>query len=385
MAMSIVTAMVRNPVSKPLSALALPLMLVLASCTSPRSAEPDIDPDVARAGILRALPEKTQNRTGWSVDIFAALESMKIAPTAANACAVIAVAEQESGLRADPTVPGLPAIARREIDSRAERHGIPRMLVSAALEIGSPNGKTYRQRLDSVATERQLSEIFTDFIRMVPLGERLFGDLNPVHTGGPMQVSIAFAEGYAKSHRYPYPMTGAVRDEVFTRRGGIYFGTAHLLDYPAAYDDMLYRFADFNAGHYASRNAAFQNAVSIVSGVKLALDGDLLLHGNAANQASKTELAVRKIAMQLDLSESQIRSDLERGDDESFVKTRAYQRVFELARKARPRGVPDALVPKIKLESPKITRQLTTEWFARRVKERYEKCLARAGVSQASS
>jgi hypothetical protein len=181
-------------------------------------------------------------------------------------------------------------------------------------------------------------------------------------------------------------MTGSVRDEVFTRRGGLYFGTAHLLDYPVAYDDMLYRFADFNAGHYSSRNAAFQNAVSIVSGVKLALDGDLLLHGSAANQPSKTELAVRKIAAKVDLSESQIRSDLERGEDESFVKARVYERVFELARKARPRGgVPAAMVPKIKLESPKITRQLTTEWFARRVKERYEKCLARAGLSQASS
>jgi hypothetical protein len=295
------------------------------------------------------------------------------------------VAEQETGLRVDPAVPGLPAIARREIDSRAERHGIPRMLVSAALELGSPNGKTYRQRLDSVSTEKQLSEIFTDFIRMVPLGERLFGDLNPVHTGGPMQVSISFAESYAKSHRYPYPMTGSVRDEVFTRRGGIYFGAAHLLDYPMAYDDMLYRFADFNAGHYASRNAAFQNAVSIVSGVKLALDGDLLLHGDAASKPSKTELAVRKIATKIDLSESQIRADLEQGDDEDFGDTRVYKKVFELARKARPRGVPAAMVPKIRLESPKITRQLTTEWFARRVKDRYERCLARAGLNQASS
>jgi len=368
------------------AALTLPLTLVftLAGCTSPRSTEPAIDPDVARAGILRALPEKMSNRSGWSVDIFAAFEAMQIAPTASNACAVIAVSEQESGLRVDPPVPGLPAIARKEIDSRAESHGIPRMLVSAALELRSPDGKTYRQRLDNATTEKQLSEIFTDFIRMVPLGERLFGDLNPVHTGGPMQVSVSFAEGYAKSHRYPYPMAGTVRDEVFTRRGGLYFGTAHLLDYPVAYDDMLYRFADFNAGHYASRNAAFQNAVSIVSGVKLALDGDLLLQGDSASQPSKTELAVRKIAAKLDLGEGQIRSDLERGDDESFAKSRLYERVFALARHAQ-RTIPMAVVPKIKLESPKITRQLTTEWFARRVKERYERCLARAGVSPASS
>src|SRR5262249_17513380 len=150
-----------------------------------------------------------------------------------------------------------------------------------------------------------------DFIGMVPLGEQLFGSLNPVRTGGPMQVSIAYAEQHARDKSYPYPMPGSVRDEIFTRRGGMYFGIAHLLDYPVEYPDMIFRFADFNAGHYASRNAAFQNAVSKLTKEKLALDGDLIVHGS--NDPSKTELAVRSLADKLDMDDRAIRRDLELG------------------------------------------------------------------------
>ncbi len=211
---------------------------------------------------------------------------------------------------------------------------------------------------------------------IVPLGERMFGSFNPVRTGGPMQVSIAYAEQHADAKRYPYPVSTSIRNEVFTRRGGMYFGMAHVLDYPADYDDMVYRFADFNAGHYASRNAAFQNAVSVLTKTPLALDGDLLLHGDSASQPSKTELAARKLGEKLGLSDAAIRRDLERGDQEDFADTKLYKRVFDLAGKGK-KPLPRAVVPKIRLESPKITRKLTTEWFARRVDERYERCLAR--------
>jgi hypothetical protein len=151
---------------------------------------------------------------------------------------------------------------------------------------------------------------------------------------------------------------------------------AHLLDYAASYDTMLYRFADFNAGHYASRNVAFQNAVNIASKTRLALDGDLLIP--RSRLPSSTELAVRKLAAQLDLSEGQIRNDLEREDDPSFDGTRLYKRVFALAERGGSNALPRAMVPQIRLESPKITRKLTTEWFARRVDERYQRCLANA-------
>jgi hypothetical protein len=351
---------------------------LISSCASPPPSRRPVDPDAARAQIAALLPDKVQHREGWAVDIFAAFEALGIEPTVEHSCAVIAVAEQESNLQTDPQVPGLPSIARREIESRAESHHIPMFMVNAALALESPSGESYSKRIDKVRTEKDLSDLYRDFIRMVPLGDRLFGALNPVRTGGPMQVSIAYAEQHAGQKHYPYPQPGSVRDEVFTRRGGVYFGTAHLLDYQAPYDDMLYRFADYNAGHYASRNAAFQNALAIASKTKLVLDGDLVRHGSASNEPSNTELAARTLGERVGLSAAQIRDDLERGAEEEFERTRLYARVFEIADAAgRGHPVPRAMVPRITLESPKITRKLTTDWFARRVDERYERCLSR--------
>jgi len=341
--------------------------------------EARVDPDVARAQIEQLLPAGVQNKSGWALDIFAAFEALGIAPSVDNSCAVIAVTEQESTFQESPRVPGLAGIATKQIYAKAADYGIPKFVVNAALETSSTDGRSYRSRLERATTEQELSEIYENLIGRVPLGKRLFGNLNPVRTGGPMQVSIAYAEKHAATKRYPYPVQSDIRAEVFTRRGGMYFGIAHLLDYKMPYAEMRYRFADFNAGHYASRNAAFQKAVNVVARTKLDLDGDLLLHGDRAGQPSQTELAIRKVAGQLRLDETQIRRDLERSQDESFGGTKLYERVFEIADAAGSgRPMPRAVMPDILLKSPKIQRKLTTGWFANRVQTRYEQCLARA-------
>lgn len=365
------------------TAASLALLALLAACAdTPRRVEPAPAPRPAdaRALIAQSLPPSATDRAGWAADIYAALSVLGAPADAANACAVIAVAEQESSLQADPPVPGLARIAREEIDRRADAAGVPRLLVSAALALNSSTGRSYAERLDNVRTEKGLSEIFEDFIGMVPLGQRLFGAYNPVRTGGPMQVSIAFAEAHAKARPYPYPMAGSVRHEVFTRRGGVYFGAAHLLDYAAPYDRLLYRFADFNAGHYASRNAAFQQALSTASGVPLELDGDLVRFDNAdAARPGATELAARTLRAKLDLSDAQIRRALEQGTEARFETSTLYRRVFALAEALERRPLPRAAMPRIALKSPKIRRPLTTEWFANRVDERWRRCVARAG------
>jgi len=135
-----------------------------------------------------------------------------------------------------------------------------------------------------------------------------------------MQVSIAFAEAHAQG--YPYPVRRLIRDEVFSRRGGVYFGVAHLLGYPVDYPQPLYRFADFNAGWHASRNAAFQQAVSVASGVPLALDGDLVSpDAGLGDPPGATELAVRSLGARLDMSDSAIHRALEQGERQDFADT----------------------------------------------------------------
>jgi len=334
-----------------------------------------------RTLVKRALPDSVKDPVGWSTDIYAAFASLGITPSPDNVCAAVAVIGQESSFQADPVVPGLARIARTDIDRRRESIGIPKLALDAALALTSSNGKTYGERLDAVKTEQQLSELYEDFIGRVPFGKSILADGNPVRTAGSMQVSISFAEAFSAENPYPYPVAGNIRHEVFSRRGGVYFGVAHLLDYPAPYTRQLYRFADYNAGRYASRNAAFQNAVAQASGIPLDLDGDLLRYenGQPARDPGSTELATRVLARRIDLDNPDIRRDLLREKGSTFDQTQLYIRVFALADNASGKAVPRAIVPHISLRSPKITRQLTTEWFADRVDRRYQDCLRRVG------
>jgi len=356
------------------------LLLVLGACAMPRPKAPVRSPAEVRAQLVQLLPAGTADRAGWAADIQSAFQLIDVPPSTENLCAALAVTAQESGFTVDPEVPGLAKIAREEIDRRAAQKHIPKLLVRAALRLSSPDGRTWDERLDAVRTEKDLSRIYEDLIGEVPLGRRLLGGANPVRTGGPMQVGIAFAEQYADEHPYPYAGDDSIRHAVFTRRGGLYFGIAHLLDYPNSYSRHLYRFADFNAGWYASRNAAFQAAVTAASGVPLALDGDLLLHdkGFGDDRISATEAAVRSLGAQLDLSDAAIHRALENGDRFEFEETRLYERVFALAERRQGSPLPRAVLPRITLESPKITRKLTTAWFANRVQRRYQDCVNEA-------
>ncbi len=336
-------------------------------------------PALTRRRIIDFIPDRARDRPGWARDMAEAFHDLRIEPSPDAICSVVAITEQESLFVADPPVPGLSKIVWKEIETRRARYGIPKLVLDAGLATRGPDGRSYRSRIDALRTEREMNALYQDMIAELPLGSTLLASRNPVRTGGPMQVSITFAERHAASHGYPYPVEASIRDEVFTRRGGLYFGIAILLDYPAPYDDPVFRFADFNAGRYASRNAAFQQALSTLSGHRLVPDGDLLRYrdGSPAPEKSATRKAIDAIAGQLELSDWRIGRDLLREKAAEFSETRLYRRVFELADRKAGRRLARASIPRIQLKSPKITRKLTTEWFARRVRWRYDNCLAR--------
>lgn len=358
--------------SSPVRCCLLVLALLAAGCATAPKEPPEVTAARIRAEVRARMPADVADREGWIGDIERAFSALEVTPSVPHICAALAVTAQESGYEADPAVPGLARIAREEIDRRAARYHVPRFAVDAALKLKSTDGRSYDERLRRVRSEGELSAIFEDLIARVPLGKRLFGDANPVRTGGPMQVGIAFAESWAKHHPYPRETAASVRREVFTRRGGMYFGIARLLAWPVSYDRMIYRFADYNAGFHASRNAAFQNALNLAGGTRLALDGDLIRYDG---KRGATETAALALAPELGLSERQIRSALQDGQELDFERSALYRRTFELAERAAGKPLPRAMLPRIALESPKITRKLTTAWFAERVDARYRACL----------
>jgi hypothetical protein len=317
-------------------------------------------------------------------------------------CAVLAVIEQESGYRADPAVANLPKIVRQGIADKLSRLGPLQEPAVAALLSGRAPGaqETFGERIDKLRTERDLDRFFRDvtaaYREEMPgsfavatamsavLGKGGVEDLNPVTTAGSMQVKVSFARELGGDEGLD---DEAVRELMYTRGGGVRFGTARLIGYPAHYTDILYRFADFNAGMYASRNAQFQAMVSDLTGRQLTLDGDLLLWDGdePLDKDSHTLRAILAFGEQHGLSGWRVRRDTRKEKTLEFEDTDTYQRVREVWQNKHGKPPPYARVPTVALSSPKITRKLTTAWFADRVKRRYLSCRTRLSRLPASS
>ena len=347
--------------------------------------------------IARAIPERVTDRRGWAEAVIAALDAIGKTPAREPVCAVLAVIEQESGFVANPTVPNLARIVDAKLDELGRKLGpVGRPAIERLLEGKAPgHSESFSTRLKKVKTEKDLDIVFRDLVAYyrakfpraaatAEIAGALFAgeevdDLNPITTAGSMQVSVRFAADLGKQRGLTRE---EVRDALYTREGGVEFGTARLFAYEAGYARLLYRFADYNAGVYSSRNAALQEQVSVLVGTALVPDGDFLAYdkgGGVLDVETKSMAALLAVraAFAPELSEREVRQDARTEKLLEFESTdtyRAIKRVFQGRQGVTPAY---ARLPELTLKSPKLSSHRTTAWFAESVDRRFSACLAR--------
>ncbi len=342
--------------------------------------------------IMLAKPG-VSDAAGWAMDLHTVLAAQDMPPERQNVCAAIAVIAQESGFVANPVVPNLGKISEAAIRAKFGRIPFAGDMAVSWLESHPTPDANFMARIRAAKTERDLDLTYRamvayagktsnlDVVLQLGLLNQVIEERNQINTVGSMQVAVKFAlDEERKSRWMPMSLNDvyAVRDRLYTREGGMYYGIKQLLGYDTGYAQKIFRFADYNAGRYASRNAAFQALVSKLSGIKLSADGDLLSYdkkGEALAVVTNSEKALRALSQKrgLGLDAKQIRKDLLLEKAQGFAGTQTFLAVRALA---DGQASPFAMVPQIALNSPKLRNGFTTARFADRVNGRYQACMA---------
>jgi uncharacterized protein DUF1615 len=382
-----------------------PALLVVAAATAchepppppPLPARPP--PPLGVAQVKAAFPDGVVDPAGWTKDLLSAFAEAGVVPDATRVCAVVAVLQQESGFQADPPVANLGTLVRTRLHEEAEKYGPvgPAALEQLLARRAPGDRRTFEQRIRRLRTERELDLLFRDMLEserrehptMVATANlldtlfrgRRLEDLNPVTTVGSMQVSVRWAVDYARSRGWSDDEQ-AIRDALYTRPGGLRFGVPRLWGYPLSDPDVLYRFADYNAGQYASRNAAVQRGLGRLTGLPLATDGDLLVFGQDGRPTadeSETLRAFRAFRERFvpTLPEARLRGDLEKGKELAFEETPSYLALRRVYREQTGSPLPLAVLPELELKSPKLRRGYSTGAYARNVLRHHRACLQR--------
>ena len=146
---------------------------------------------------------------------------------------------------------------------------------------------------------------------------------------------------------------------------------------------MLYRFADYNAGQYASRNAAVQRALARLTG--LSLGGRRTISwrsdptGGPPPRTARRSRAFRAFRQRFvpTLPEARLRQDLEKGKELAFEETPSYLALRRVYREQIGSPMPGAALPELELKSPKLRRGYSTAAYARNVMRHHRACLQR--------
>ncbi len=346
--------------------------------------------------LVHRVSPKTPDAKGWGADIADALARRKYKASRRNVCAIMGIVALESGFEADPVrvsfgpraikalqgkLHHLPGFARKRVDRWLHEHPDP--------------AHSYYDRIGAATTERQLDMTYREMVdallkgrlaRLKKIG--LIGEwiarLNAIDSVGAMQVAVALVvaeEEKKKGRRLRLAEIWKLRDGLYERRGSLYYGIPNLLGHDPGTSDVRFRFADYNAGRYASRNAAFQMIVAQLSEHKLTLDGDLLRYrksGRPTSRRGNTEKTLLKLAKKyrLGLGRRQIRKDLVKEKQAGLTKTRTWQAVHALYQKQTGKTAPVVIMPRIAVKSDKKVNFSTTKDYAQTANKTYMRCMA---------
>lgn len=182
-----------------------------------------------------------------------------------------------------------------------------------------------------------------------------FAEFGSVQTLGPMQIHVQKALNNARRRGEALTLAELQAEFLDWRTAlprGLLEGTHQLWRVYRVYRAALpaeeavpFAAADYNAGEFSSRNAAFQARVAALSGQQLVLDGDLLRYadGVAVPERSATEKAV--LALNLPLTADEVRQDLRTEKDEAFGATRLARQVCARFVARRAESCAPALLP----------------------------------------
>lgn len=340
------------------------------------------------------MPEYVQKKELWADDVYHIMNKLEINRNITNVCSIFAVIDQESNFSENPEVKNLGKISSQSLHNKlkeySEQYGMyVGMYIDYILRNKPTVENNYLKQISLVKNEKELSDINKNLIKSISLdtdskikylGIDLQEIFNEVNTIGSMQVHIEYAK---KNKRNELMSDEKLRDKLFTRYDGLYYGIHRLMLYKTDYSAPIYRFAEYNSGMYSSRNAAFQKMLNMISGNKLVLDGDLLtynslgLPNSTPSQTERTLQVLFKIK-NYPITEKKIREDLKKEKLYDFKYTETYNYIVKLYEEKTKKKALYYIMPEVEIKTVKLKSKKMTSWYAKNVNIRFEKCIEKA-------
>lgn len=354
--------------------------------------------------ISRLIPIGVKERMSWATDIHRIMNELNIDQSKENVCSVIAIIDQESSFNANPSVPDLGNKALLTFQTEVPQKFIRQFgstlgpavvrYLDFVLKNEPSHDNSFLMQIKKVKTEQDLDLIYRQIFTYIAkqfyvdslanmatkvMGKDLSEENNPITTIGSMQVSVKYASTHQRDHMSMYEL----RDYLYTREGGLYYGIHRLMSYPAEYDKKIYRFADYNSGVYSSRNAAFQQQIAELLKIDIRFDGDLLSYdrdGQVQAIAGETETALNQLFAIYDkkMTADKIRTDLSKEKEAEFEQTATYQKVKSIYKQQLSKMPVYAVMPQVVISGPKLKKDHNTNWYASNVNRRFEACMRRS-------